>query len=295
MDPIRTYVAPPALARDLKRGDSGDDVKGVQTILQKEGFFKGTPLGNFGPVTETAVKHFQGTHIGEDGKFLKVDGEVGPKTWWALYNPHGDAQRNFIPTDEKVVIPDAGPRGKFLAALYALQATGVREIPDGSNYGDGVTAICNACGFSYGIYWCLATQSHVWRLAFGTPPLGAMHVHCSTFWNEAKKLGKAHPKKGYTPIPGDIAIYNYNGGLNSSGRLEGSGHAAGVVRVSTSGSQFNAIEGNVGNRLKHSIRNVSDGVLVGFVNLFGDDANPPQFVRGVTEAPVVELSLVGSR
>lgn len=292
-DPVRNYVAPPPLLRPLSRGQSGPDVLAIQQILLAEGFFRGTPLGNFGGLTETAVKHFQGTHIGEDGQMLTADGEVGPKTWWALHNPNGSAQRNYIPTDVKAIA--TGPRAEFVAYLYAMHARGIGEIPDGSNYGDGVTAIVNACGFKYGIYWCLAAQSYAWKEVFGTPLLGAMHVGCAAFWNLALAQGMAHPKKSYTPIPGDIAIYNYAGGLLSNGRLTGSGHAAGVARVSGDGMQFNALEGNVGNRFKHSIRNYSERTLVGYVNGFRDEANPPQFERGVTAAPVVTLSLAGSR
>jgi peptidoglycan hydrolase-like protein with peptidoglycan-binding domain len=149
-DPVRPAVTPPPLKRNLRRGDSGGDVTVVQTILQAEGYFKSTPLGNFGAITETALKHFQGTHIGEDGEFLKADGEVGPKTWWALHNPHGSAQRSHIPTPEKISLEivqpsDPAPRAQFLTFLYALHKKGVQEIPDGSNYGDGVTAIVNAC------------------------------------------------------------------------------------------------------------------------------------------------------
>jgi peptidoglycan hydrolase-like protein with peptidoglycan-binding domain len=297
-EPIRTAVTPPPLKRNLRRGDSGGDVTLVQSILQAEGYFKGTPLGNFGGITETSLKHFQGTHIGEDGEFLKADGEVGPKTWWSLHNAHGSAQRSFIPADDRpdvVAESDQLDRLRFLEFLYALHRKGVQEIPDGSNYGDGVTAIVNACGFKSGIYWCLAAQSYAYREVFGQPPLGAMHVQCSTFWNEAHALGKAHPKKGYTPIPGDIAIYNYVAGLLSNGRLSGAGHAACVARVSEDGKQFNALEGNIGNRFKHSIRNVSEGTLVGYVNLYGDEASPPKFARGVTTAPVIAVTLAESR
>jgi hypothetical protein len=292
-NPVRTVVTPPPLKRTLRRGDKGEDVKLVQTILQQEGFFKGTPLGNFLGVTEAAVKHFQGTHIGENGEFLAADGVVGPLTWWALHNPHGDAQRSFIPTPEPVAT--VSPRLRYVQYLYEMHGRGIREIPDGANYGDGVTPVVNACGFSYGIYWCLAAQAYAWRQVFGEPPLGAMHVHCSTFWNEALKRGQAHPKKNYVPLPGDIAIYNYAGGLKAGNRLTGPGHAAGVARVSEDGRRFNALEGNVGNRFKHSIRNVSESSLVGFVNLFGDEANRPKFQTGITEAPVVTLSLAGSR
>lgn len=293
MSITRTYVEPPPLKRLLSYGKRGEDVKEVQEILQAEGCFDGTPMGNYLSLTRDAVKYFQNTHIGEDGKPLEVDGKVGPLTWWALHNPNGDAQRNFIPTLAKPAAP-AGPRAKIVAFLYALHAKGVAEIPNGSNYGDGVTAIVNACGFKYGIAWCMALVSYAFKQVTGSGPLGAMHVSCYQFWNKAMDEGKAHLKAGYTPIPGDIAIYSY-GRVYSNGKFYSNGHALVVVRVSESGKSFNAIEGNAGNRLKHSIRNESEGTLVGYVNLFGDEKNPPNFRKGITQAPVVTLTLAESR
>jgi peptidoglycan hydrolase-like protein with peptidoglycan-binding domain len=56
----------------LRRGAVGDFVKVVQVKLGV------TPTGNFGPVTEAAVRAFQRDHN------LVPDGIVGPKTWAAL-------------------------------------------------------------------------------------------------------------------------------------------------------------------------------------------------------------------
>jgi len=61
----------------LYRGLSGDAVANLQNLLSTVGY----PLavdGDFGPVTELAVKHFQGT------KGLVVDGIVGAATWVAI-------------------------------------------------------------------------------------------------------------------------------------------------------------------------------------------------------------------
>lgn len=293
----RPAVIPPPLVRVITFGMKGEDVKYVQTILQREGFFRNTPLGNFLSLTKEALLHFQSTHIDEEGKELKADGQVGKKTWWALHNPNGDAQRNYLPTVAGVNIAKAedGPRHKVLKKLYAMHAKGIKEVPDGSNYGDGVTAICNACGFTYGIFWCLAALSYAFREATGEKPLGAMHVGCATFWNEALKQGLAFPKEGYAPTPGDIAIYNYGGGLLKSGRLSGSGHAAAVARLSVDGKQFNALEGNIGNRFKHSTRSMAEKTLVGFVNPYNDAANLPVFERGITHAPAIAASYADSR
>jgi peptidoglycan hydrolase-like protein with peptidoglycan-binding domain len=59
----------------LKQGMSGPEVLRVQQRLQELGFFSGTPRGNFGEMTEAAVRAFQETNG------LAVDGVVGPSTW----------------------------------------------------------------------------------------------------------------------------------------------------------------------------------------------------------------------
>lgn len=56
----------------LRRGASGDDVKHLQTLIGV------TPDGEFGPLTEAAVRAFQ------QKKSIVVDGIVGPHTWSLL-------------------------------------------------------------------------------------------------------------------------------------------------------------------------------------------------------------------
>ncbi len=56
----------------LWRGSKGEEVLELQRLLGV------TADGDFGPVTETAVRSFQGSHN------LKVDGVAGPQTWKAL-------------------------------------------------------------------------------------------------------------------------------------------------------------------------------------------------------------------
>jgi peptidoglycan hydrolase-like protein with peptidoglycan-binding domain len=70
--------APPT----LRRGDTGDEVAHLQRILDVE------PDGDFGPVTEMAVK------MRQTALDLDVDGVAGPKTWAALI-----ASLDFSPPD----------------------------------------------------------------------------------------------------------------------------------------------------------------------------------------------------
>lgn len=60
---------------NLTRGSKGDEVKEVQTILQKKGYYTGRIDGEYGDLTVNAVKQFQKTIKG-----LLVDGIIGPVT-----------------------------------------------------------------------------------------------------------------------------------------------------------------------------------------------------------------------
>ena len=64
--------------RLLMRGTEGPDVKEVQLMLKKLGYYKFKADGVFGVKTEESVKLFQ-----EDNSLI-VDGIVGPQTRWAL-------------------------------------------------------------------------------------------------------------------------------------------------------------------------------------------------------------------
>lgn len=64
--------------RTLEKGDQGEDVFWVQTVLKKLGYYNGTVTGSFYSGTQEAVKAFQKDN-GINGK-----GQVGKKTWAAL-------------------------------------------------------------------------------------------------------------------------------------------------------------------------------------------------------------------
>lgn len=62
----------------LRKGSTGDTVKKLQLVLNNQYGASLTIDGNFGSLTEAAVKQFQKDHK------LTADGIVGPKTWEAL-------------------------------------------------------------------------------------------------------------------------------------------------------------------------------------------------------------------
>lgn len=74
--PAPLKQAPPL----LKRGSEGWQVKRLQKLLRQNGLFPEPAKidGDFGEITETAVRSFQ------ELNGLEVDGVVGPNTWKAL-------------------------------------------------------------------------------------------------------------------------------------------------------------------------------------------------------------------
>ena len=76
----------PKLIVQVKKGDTGDAVRGVQEVIQFHDQSDNPPNhvdGIFGPKTEAGVKQMQG-FLG-----LATDGIVGPLTWRALVS-NGD-------------------------------------------------------------------------------------------------------------------------------------------------------------------------------------------------------------
>ena len=74
---------------DIKKGSKGNAVRLLQELLKDFAYppYDPGPVdGDFGPLTETAVKAFQADYFDYDGNPLKVDGIVGPKTWTALWS-----------------------------------------------------------------------------------------------------------------------------------------------------------------------------------------------------------------
>jgi peptidoglycan hydrolase-like protein with peptidoglycan-binding domain len=62
---------------NVRLGDTGDGVSQIQTALKALGYDL-QPDGQFGPVTDRAVRDYQSKNS------LTVDGVVGPKTWEKL-------------------------------------------------------------------------------------------------------------------------------------------------------------------------------------------------------------------
>lgn len=66
--------------KSIRLGDSGENVRAIQTRLAQRGFYSLRIDGSFGPMTDISVKHFQRRHA------RPVDGIVGSVTWSALFS-----------------------------------------------------------------------------------------------------------------------------------------------------------------------------------------------------------------
>jgi hypothetical protein len=255
----------------LRFGDVGDEVKVLQSLLQSQGYFPAALGGHFQEKTKQAVVYFQQTHLGRDGKPLEVDGEVGDDTWWALYHPSGIPQKSNIPA----ILPAklTPMRAKVLKTAAAEHQAGVHEVPDGSNWGDGVSKYLEEGG-SPADCWCCFFWSWCVHSALGEHPFGKPMGIVLTTWQQAKAKGWAMEKAGYAPVPGDAFVMLYK---DDSGKLKGTGHIGFVLRVdkARNATAFNTVEGNCGNRVKVGRRQMDQSTLVGFINQYSSREKKP--------------------
>ena len=96
----------------LKKGDSGPDVKELQTLLDDNGFWTYYTITDyFGSVTETAVKNFQ------TAKKITVDGIVGDTTYTYLLNG--------VKNDIMLKKGDTGSEVKEVQQMLGITADGI--------------------------------------------------------------------------------------------------------------------------------------------------------------------------
>ncbi len=200
----------------------GQDVVAVQARLAALGYAPGPVDGVYGPTTAAAVRDFQAAHA------LTADGVVGPRTVAALQGavaPPGPSPRP--------------PSAIGVAALAeAVKYLGLKEAPPGSNQTPfGVWFGKN------GVPWCNIFVSYCFQVGAGytlcsgvsgpgvVPGKGCAYVPTTEHW-----LSAAGMWVGVTdPQPGDIAIFNWDGGAPDH---------IGIVQQDQGGGVFTTVEGN---------------------------------------------------
>ena len=251
---------------ELHQGDEGSNVITLQKLLQSQGYFDGAALGHFKELTLAAVLHFQQTHNGPDKRPLKCDGEVGSNTWWALFNPSGEAQRNRRPqSNPNVKNPK---RDSLIAWAEGEHAKGIHEIPDGSNWSPRIKDYLAAAGLDFPAPWCESFACCGNWEAVGAYPIGHTGLVLGA-WNKARELGMAKTVR-YFPRPADQFVMLHG---------DGTGHTGFIYRVSKDGRTVNTIEGNCANRVALQRRDVN--TFAGFINVFGDGDQAVDFDLGL--------------
>jgi hypothetical protein len=209
---------------------TGQDVLDVQKQLATLGLSPGPLDAAYGPATAAAVKDFQQAHR------LDVDGVVGPQTLAALAAAAAD------PAGSAPLARSSSSIGRE-ALIEAAKHIGVKEDPPGSNKTEfGVWYGVN------GVAWCNIFVSYCFQI-------GANHTICNGFNGAGTRAGKGCAFVPTTeawlkatglwvgrtePQPGDIAIFNWDGGRPDH---------IGIVEQNLGNGRFQTIEGNtaVGN------------------------------------------------
>ena len=219
-DPVRTlYVTSPMM--------TGADVLEIRRLLAGLGYAMGEIDGAYDPTTASSVCAFQ------RDRSLQVDGIVGPIT------------RDALATTTQATQPVPSSIGQR-ALAEAEKHVGIKEDPPGSGrtpFGEwfGINGVAWAgifmsyC-FSHGAGYTIvdkvpggpAVGIHKGKGCMFVPTMGAW-LRATGMW-----IGRVRP------MPGDLAIYNWDGGLPDH---------VGIVVKDLGNGDFEAIEGNtsVGN------------------------------------------------
>jgi peptidoglycan hydrolase-like protein with peptidoglycan-binding domain len=204
---------------------AGPAVLEVQQKLNALGYAPGKLDGQYGAATAGAVRAFQRDHQ------LEVDGVVGSNTQALL-------QTAVVPPTPVPNVRKASTLGQ-LALAQSLKELGTKESPANSNK--------NKFGKWFGVdgvAWCNIFVSYCFHdgaqyticegfKGAGVYAKGCTYVPTTEAWLHATGMWKGRTE----PLPGDIAIYNWHGGLPDH---------IGIVEEYLGGGKFNAIEGNTG-------------------------------------------------
>lgn len=197
------------MARLLKKGNQGSEVREIQTLLMEKGYLTNEEVnGEFGSETYRAVRVFQSQNLDQHGQPLMVDGKVGELTWWSLHHPKPLVESPSAVDYQQMPPESLGGSERGRSAL----GTAIRELKEGAGEIGG-----NNCGpfvekYLHGIVpegnpWCAGFVS----FCFSQDPAGMPFPYtlgAKNLLREFQSRGWAHkPGNDYSPKPGDIVVW----------------------------------------------------------------------------------------
>jgi hypothetical protein len=245
----------PVLTRMLRQGDQGEDVEALQRALNERGFNAGPVNGDFGPLTEAAVKAFQ-TQAG-----ITADGIVGPETWGAL---GGSFEIEPPPIETGLRLKLANLAQK--EAAKGLRWTGpnceaekylepLRKPMQDIGHIGAAPVFYNWCA-AFVTWCCREVGAQIPDIPEGFWATMAL-VESWKFW--AQKKGYWFPRDSITPRRGDILVFEWFDGDLTLDHI-------GIVSGYTAGnSVIQTYEGNSGNQTANRTRQMSN--VPGFIRI----------------------------
>jgi peptidoglycan hydrolase-like protein with peptidoglycan-binding domain len=229
----------PGKVQKIGRADP-DAVRAIVLRLSQQGYPTQSPDGVYDTALAGVVSLFQSQHVDAARRPLKVDGQVGPLTWGALFD-----------------VEPAAPAATGLAGAaleIASTQVGVMEHPPGSNAGPQVNAYLASVGVSPGHFWCAAFVNWCFQQAAhenGFDNTFPVTAGCLDAWNHVKA---ATPRRILTAAaaradpsrvkPGLVFILDHGGGLGHTGFV--AGQAGGALQTIEGNSNDNGSRNGVG-------------------------------------------------
>jgi hypothetical protein len=241
--------------RVIKIGESNAAiVRHIANRLKDLGYASTSPSGRFDADFKSLVMLFQAQHVDALSRPLRVDGEVGPITWGALFG---------FPAASS----SAGALGAR-ALAKAISQIGVREDPIGSNRGARVEEYLASTGLGGGFFWCMAFVHFCFMKA--AQDAGVANPFPRTAgvldaWNRSSGFRVTKSRAVANPnliVPGSVFILDHGNGR---------GHT-GIVRAAVGGA-LRTVEGNTNTDgssngigvFELNTRNVMNARLKGFI------------------------------
>ena len=246
--------------RVIKQGETDSSIVAfIAKGLQARGFKVTSPPGQFGAALASDIKLFQSQNVDAAGRPLKVDGNVGPLTWGALFGVSA--------------APALLPSLAYSALQRAISQIDVREDPAKPNTGPEVNAYLKSVNVPPGSYWCMAFVNWCFQngaVDAGVPDTFPVDAGCINVWNIVKSkapqriVTKAQAIADPSVIkPGFVFILDHGAGRGHTGFVKD--HIGGALRTVEGNTNDNGSANGIG-VFELNRRSIMDKDLKGFLD-----------------------------